>query len=217
MCAASNVGAFSGPRRPTASSPSRRRRWATCSQASTGAILSRPGARRRSGKHCACVLWGMCFPLRVTSPAKPPLPPPLPTDLAAAHAMILAERAKRIEAQAAALTARAEASSVEATIAHLTLMIEKLRRALYGQRSERTARLIDQMELQLEELETQAMQDEVAASPPHTPSPPMRRRPVRKPSPAHLPRERVVVPAPTACPCCGSSRLSKLGEDVTET
>ncbi len=131
--------------------------------------------------------------------------------------MILAERAERVEAQATALKAKAEAASVEATIAHLRLMIEKLRRALYGQRSERTARLIDQMELQLEELETQATQDEVAASPPHTSSPPMRRRPARKPFPAHLPRERVVVPAPTACPCCGSSRLSKLGEDVTET
>ncbi len=39
----------------------------------------------------------------------------------------------------------------------------------------------------------------------------------RKPFPDHLPRERVVLPAPTSCPCCGSARLSKLGEDVTET
>jgi transposase len=44
-----------------------------------------------------------------------------------------------------------------------------------------------------------------------------RRHPVKKPFPAHLPRERVVVPGPTACACCGSSRLSKLGEDVTST
>ena len=44
-----------------------------------------------------------------------------------------------------------------------------------------------------------------------------RARPSRKPLPAHLPRERVVVPAPTSCACCGSDRLSKLGEDVTET
>ena len=40
---------------------------------------------------------------------------------------------------------------------------------------------------------------------------------MRKPFPAHLPRERVIVPAPAACACCGSTRLSKLGEDVTET
>src|SRR3546814_19195390 len=32
-----------------------------------------------------------------------------------------------------------------------------------------------------------------------------------------LPRERVVVAPPAACPCCGSDDLSKLGEDVTET
>ena len=44
-----------------------------------------------------------------------------------------------------------------------------------------------------------------------------RRRPSRKPFPEHLPRERVVVPGPTACPCCGGTRLAKLGEDITET
>ena len=72
-----------------------------------------------------------------------PLLPSLPTDLAAAHAMILAERQARIEAQAEALAAKAAASSTEVTIAHLKLMIEKLKRELYGQRSERTVRLID--------------------------------------------------------------------------
>jgi hypothetical protein len=44
-----------------------------------------------------------------------------------------------------------------------------------------------------------------------------RGKPVRKPFPDHLPRERVVVPAPTACPCCGSDKLCKLGETITET
>src|SRR5918999_6372525 len=44
-----------------------------------------------------------------------------------------------------------------------------------------------------------------------------RRRPARKPFPAHLPRERVVIEAPAACGCCGSGRIVKLGEDVTET
>ncbi|KGB21515.1 Mobile element protein [Acetobacter tropicalis] len=37
------------------------------------------------------------------------------------------------------------------------------------------------------------------------------------PLPADLPRERVVLPAPTQCPCCGETRLSKLGESITET
>jgi transposase len=44
-----------------------------------------------------------------------------------------------------------------------------------------------------------------------------RRRPARKPFPDHLPRERVIVPGPTSCACCGGTRLSKLGEDITET
>ena len=44
-----------------------------------------------------------------------------------------------------------------------------------------------------------------------------RRRPKRAPLPADLPRDRVVIPGPEACPCCGSADLVKLGEDVTET
>jgi transposase len=47
-----------------------------------------------------------------------------------------------------------------------------------------------------------------------------RRHPLRKPSPAPLPRQRTVIPAipvPGSCPSCGSSQLSKLGEDITET
>ena len=43
-----------------------------------------------------------------------------------------------------------------------------------------------------------------------------RRKPARAPFPTHLPRERVVIRAPTACPCCGG-KLAKLGETVTET
>jgi transposase len=35
----------------------------------------------------------------------------------------------------------------------------------------------------------------------------MRKRPSRKPLPEHLPRERVIVPGPIACSCCGGSRL----------
>jgi transposase len=44
-----------------------------------------------------------------------------------------------------------------------------------------------------------------------------RRRPARRPLPAHLPRERIVYPVPAACPCCGGGTLRKIGEDVTET
>src|SRR5665647_3969897 len=88
---------------------------------------------------------------------------PLPSDLAAAHAMILAERTARVEAEAVAARAQAENSSTEALIAHLKLEIEKLRRVLYGSRSEHKARLLEQMELQLEDLEAAATEDELAA------------------------------------------------------
>lgn len=146
---------------------------------------------------------------------------PLPSDLAAAHAVILAERAARIEAEAHAARAVAENSNREAFIAHLKLQIEKLRRALYGSRSERKARLLDQMELRLEDLEASATEDELAAEKAaartQTASSFERKRPSRKPFPDHLPRERVVIPAPKCCPCCGSAHLSKLGEDITET
>ena len=145
----------------------------------------------------------------------------LPTDLVAAHAMILAERAARLQAEAAAANAQADLSSIEALIGRLKLEIEKLRRQLYGSRSERKARLLEQMELQLEELEAAATEDELtarnAAAGTQTVQSFQRRRPSRKPFPDHLPRERVVIPAPASCPCCGSDRLSKLGEDITET
>src|SRR5689334_1722578 len=77
------------------------------------------------------------------------------------------------------------------------------------------------MELQLEELEATATEDELAAEQAAARSKTapsfQRKRPSRKPFPDHLPRERVVIPAPVCCPCCGSDRLSKLGEDITET
>ena len=150
-----------------------------------------------------------------------PEPESLPSDLAAAHAMIRAERAARLQAEAVAARAQAETSSTQALIAHLKLQIEKLRRELYGRSSERKARLLEQMELQLEDLEAAATEDELAAetaaAQTQTVKSIQRRHPVRKPFPEHLPRERVVIPAPESCPCCGSSKLSKLGEDITET
>ncbi|MFW5753104.1 MAG: IS66 family transposase [Planctomycetota bacterium] len=126
------------------------------------------------------------------------------------------------EAKAAeAARLQAVLSSTEAFIAALKLQIAQLRRELYGQRSERTARLLDQLELQLEEMEAAASEDEIeaqkAAAKTTTVQAFERRRPKRKPFPEHLPRERVVVEAPKTCGCCGSDRLAKLGEDVTET
>jgi len=100
------------------------------------------------------------------------------------------------------------------------LQTAQMKRERFGQSAERSRKLLDQLELQLEELEASATEDEVAAGPaepdPTTVHGFTRKKPVRAPLPAHLPRERVVVPAPRSCPCCGG-RLVKLGEDVTET
>ena len=124
--------------------------------------------------------------------------------------------------EVAAEVARIKAinADLEARNALLELQNEKMRRALYGQRSERSRQLIDQMELAFEECEAAASEDELfaaLAAASTNVAPFERKRPARKPLPDHLPRERVVISAPEACPCCGSDRLCKLGEDITET
>lgn len=121
----------------------------------------------------------------------------------------MAERTARQQAEV-------RASGAEAMVAHLKLMIAKLRREQYGQSSERSRKLLDQLELQLEEAVARAAEDEIAAADATTVHPFTRRKPVRAPFPAHLPRERVVIPSPSACPCCGG-KLAKLGETITET
>ena len=92
--------------------------------------------------------------------------------------------------------ARAKASDDAAVIAHQRLQIEKLTRQLYGRRSERAVRLLDQMELAFEELESSASEDEIAAERAAAKTTNvvafMRKRPARQPFPEHLPRERVV-------------------------
>jgi transposase len=142
--------------------------------------------------------------------------------LAAAEVRAQAAETEVASAVAEATRAQAVLTSSEAVIAALKLEVLKLRRELYGQKSERKARLLDQLELQLEELEATATEDELraeqAAARASTPVRTFtRRRPVRKPFPEHLPRERVVIEAPATCGCCGSGRIAKLGEDVTET
>lgn len=146
---------------------------------------------------------------------------PMPDDVEALRAALAAATFRADQAEVALLGARARQSDDQALIAHLKLQIEKLRHQLFGSKSERRSRLLDQLELQLEELEATASQDaaiariaahKVADAPGFE-----RRRPSRQPFPEHLPRERVVIPAPCACPACGGTRLSRIGEDVTET
>ena len=147
----------------------------------------------------------------------------LPDDIAALKEIVRRAMSRADAAEADSAAARAAQSDTAAYIEHLKLQIEKLKRALYGPRAERTARLLDQMELKLEELETTATEDELRAeqeaakAKTTTVAGFTRKRPSRQPFPEHLPRERVVLPGPTQCFCCGGSRLAKLGESVTET
>jgi transposase len=96
----------------------------------------------------------------------------------------------------------------------------KLRHDRFGASSERSRKLLDQLELELDELVTAAAEADasavIAAGRPRAEGPATRRAPARAPLPDHLPRERVVVPAPAACPCCGGT-LSKLGESLPPT
>ncbi|MBV8779079.1 MAG: IS66 family transposase, partial [Alphaproteobacteria bacterium] len=137
------------------------------------------------------------------------------------RAALIAERTRAARVEAELGVAKAKASDDQALIAHQRLQIAKLTRELYGQRSERSMQLVDQMALAFEELESSATEDEVAAEQAIAKTTNVvsftRKRPARQPFPEHLPRERVVETGPTACQCCGSSRLRKLGEDITET
>lgn len=125
------------------------------------------------------------------------------------------------ELRAALAEAHAVISTSEAMITALKLEIALLRRDKYGRSAERGSQLSDQLELGLAE----TFSDVTAADwePDNLPQKTMtvtsfgRRKPVKKTFPAHLPRERVVIEAPTRCSCCGSSRIVKMGEDVTDT
>ncbi|MGC8537115.1 MAG: IS66 family transposase [Rhizomicrobium sp.] len=152
----------------------------------------------------------------------------LPNDVEALKALVLActEQTRAAicradEAEAQLADARARESATEALIAHLKLQIARLRREQFGASAERSRRLLDQLELQLEDIEADASEDGLAAEAAAAKTMRVggfeRKRPVRKPFPEHLPRERVVIEPPCACPACGSTRLSKMGEDITET
>ena len=135
-------------------------------------------------------------------------------------ALAVAEgRAATTEAKLAKASAVVSAS--EAMIKALKLEIALLKRDKYGRSPERTARLLDQLELQLEELVADSAEDATADNRAAEKTTKVaafeRRKPAKKPFPEHLPRERVVLDPPTTCSCCGSDRIVKMGEDITET
>jgi len=121
--------------------------------------------------------------------------------------------------KALVLAKQADIDSHTTEIENLKLLILKLKRMHFGPRSEKYDRDIQQLELRLEDLET----NQAAAEPPPLVAATVvlkqeaRRKPARRPLPAELPREtETIAPAQEACPDCGG-KLRRLGEDVSET
>jgi transposase len=116
---------------------------------------------------------------------------------------------------------RAVNADLLARNAHLELMNEKMRRDKYGASSERSRRLLEQLEIAFEELEADAsaaeIESEMAAARTTSVAAFTRKRRTRRDFPADLPREDVVIPASEQCPCCGSDDLGRLPPDITET
>ncbi len=129
---------------------------------------------------------------------------PLPDDMAALKALLLAERAT-----AAKLAGQNE---------HLRAIVKELQRALFGRRSEKAAHP-DQLELALEDIEQALAQSEAEAEQADATleaSRRQQRRVNRGALPRHLLREEIVVePDHQTCPCCGGA-MHRIGEDVAE-
>uniref|UniRef100_UPI0035CB259E IS66 family transposase n=1 Tax=uncultured Sphingomonas sp. TaxID=158754 RepID=UPI0035CB259E len=145
----------------------------------------------------------------------------LRADLAAARDLAEKAEAKALDAKAEAARIMAINADLLARNAHLELMNEKMRRDKYGPSSERIRRLLDQLELTFEDLETDAteaeIRGEIAAARATAVTAFTRKRATRRDFDPGLPREQVIIPAPEQCPCCGSDDLSHLPADITET
>jgi len=120
--------------------------------------------------------------------------------------------------RALAVALRAQLQARDLIIEALRTQLATLRRDRFGASSEKLDRQIEQIELALGEMEETAAQESARAEAAPGAPEPARRRPrgPRKPLPAHLPREVVRHEPPAACPCCGGTKLSVVGEDVRE-
>jgi transposase len=134
-------------------------------------------------------------------------------DRAALEALVAAQQKEILNKDEALAAQQDKLLSRDNEIEHLKLVIAKLRRMIFGTKSEKVSREIEQLELKLEELETQQAERVTASAPTGAPA---KAKPVRRPLPEHLPREvHTHFPAEVACPDCGG-QLRKLGEDVSE-
>jgi transposase len=136
--------------------------------------------------------------------------------LVLAHRTEMASLEAELESQRQVLSEQGrELLSRSEQIEHLKLMIEKLRRAMFGKKSEKIVVQLEQLELHLEELESAQAEMETAIEA-VAPAVEVKPRSTRKPLPEHLPRE--VVTHLTQGDCCSScgGALRQFGEDVSE-
>lgn len=128
-------------------------------------------------------------------------------DIEALKALVVEQREQHLKAL----------SSKTQQVEHLKLVIEKLRRMIFGAKSEKVIVQVEQFELQLEDVETErAAAEEKFEAPAAEAKPSSKSHPSRKPLPAHLPREVVThLPGHDCCPDCGG-QLRNFGEDVAE-
>jgi transposase len=144
------------------------------------------------------------------------IPSALPDDVDALRALVI-DLHTRLQSRDDALQAReAQLQAGQQELVYLRTWIEKLklelarlRRMQFGRSSEQLATRIEQLELIVDELEFSAAQpmSVVRSTAP--------RKPVRKPLPAHLPRESVIHAPEATCPDCGTA-MQRIGEDVSE-
>ena len=134
----------------------------------------------------------------------------LPNDPAELRALVLAGRAALAARDKQLNEARSALAQRDREIEALKLTLLKLRRMQFGRSSEKLAAQIGQLELLLEELESEAAVAEIA-----TVAPAPRQQPVRRALPAHLPRESMVHTPACTCPGCGGA-LRLVGESVSE-
>src|ERR1700729_374997 len=134
--------------------------------------------------------------------------------MADAHASVVdLSRLDRETLEALVLAQQEKLLTRNSEIEHLKLIIAKLRRMMFGTKSEKIAREVEQLKLKLEELETSEAARPPAAAPANSTA---RRKQKRRPLPEHLPREtHTHMPAEETCPAC-AGQLSNLGEDVSE-
>jgi transposase len=132
-------------------------------------------------------------------------------------------RAFTLELQAALGRSEARLEAAEAELKARRLRIQKLehqlavlKRARFGRSSEKLDQEIEQLELAIGDLQETSAETEAREEAAGESAPQRKARGPKKPLPSHLPREIVRHEPPTACPACGSQKLSVIGEDSRE-